>query len=95
MKGYIVANVDVTDADAYEPYKAQVHAIIARYGGRYLVRGGAIEVREGEPGLSRLVILEFPSVEAARTFYDSPDYQAIVPIRQAHARSTLVIAEGV
>jgi len=58
MKGYIVANVDVTDADAYEPYKAQVHAIIARYGGRYLVRGGAIEVREGEPGLSRLVILD-------------------------------------
>ena len=95
MKGYIVANVDVTDTDAYEPYKAQALAIITRHGGRYLVRGGAIDAREGDPDLSRLVILEFPSVEAARTFYDSPDYQAIVPIRQANAESTLCIVEGI
>jgi uncharacterized protein (DUF1330 family) len=95
MKGYIVANVTVEDADAYEPYRAHVEPIIARYGGRYLVRGGAIEVREGEPGISRLVILEFPSVGAARIFYESEDYQAILPIRHGNARSTLVIAAGV
>ena len=52
-------------------------------------------MREGEPGVGRLVILEFPSVEAARTFYDSPEYQAILPIRFESASSTLVIAEGV
>jgi uncharacterized protein (DUF1330 family) len=95
MKGYIVANVSVADADAYEAYRSQVSPIITRYGGRYLVRGGAVDVREGDPGISRLVILEFPSVEAARTFYDSPDYQAIVPIRQASAESTLIIAAGI
>ncbi|MBV8908514.1 MAG: DUF1330 domain-containing protein, partial [Sphingomonadaceae bacterium] len=66
-----------------------------KYGGRFLVRGGAVEVKEGEPGIARLVILEFPSVEAAGIFYDSPEYQAILPMRFDNASSTLVIAEGV
>ena len=95
MKGYVIANVEVTDPVAYEAYRSRTHAIIDQYGGRFLVRGGAIQVREGEPGLSRLVILEFPSVEAATTFYDSPEYQAIVPIRQANAESSLCIVEGI
>ena len=95
MKGYVIANVSVEDAAAYEGYRSQTAAIIAQYGGRFLVRGGAIEVREGDPGIARLVILEFPSVEAARTFYDSPEYQAILPIRLETATSTFIIAEGV
>ncbi len=95
MKGYVIANVSVEDAAAYEGYRSQTAAIIERYGGRFLVRGGAVEVREGDPGISRLVILEFPSVEAARTFYDSPEYQAILPIRLENAASTFVIVEGV
>jgi len=95
VKGYVIANVRVEDAAAYEGYRSQTAAIIDKYGGRFLVRGGAVEVREGEPGIARLVILEFPSVEAAHTFYDSPEYQAILPIRFDTANSTLVIAEGV
>lgn len=95
MKGYVIANVSVEDAAAYEGYRSRTAAIIERYGGRFLVRGGAVEVREGDPGISRLVILEFPSVAAAQTFYDSPEYQAILPIRLDTASSTLVIAEGV
>ena len=95
MKGYVIANVSVEDAAAYEGYRSKTAAIIERYGGRFLVRGGAVEVREGDPGISRLVILEFPSVTAAQTFYDSPEYQAILPIRLDTASSTLVIAEGV
>ena len=94
MKGYVIANVTVTDPAAYEAYRSQTGAVIAQYGGRALVKGGAIQVREGDPGLSRLVIVEFPSVEAARTFYDSPEYQAILPIRQANAEATLCIVEG-
>ena len=94
MKGYVIANVEVTDPVAYEAYRSQTAAIIARYGGRFLVRGGALEVREGERGIGRLVVLEFPSVEAATIFYDSPEYQAIVPIRQEFASSTLFIVEG-
>jgi len=95
MKGYVIANVSVEDAAAYEGYRSRTAAIIAQYGGHFLVRGGAVEVREGDPGISRLVILEFPSVAAAQTFYDSPEYQAILPIRLDTASSTLVIAEGV
>ena len=95
MKGYVIANVSVEDAAAYEGYRSKTAAIIEQYGGRFLVRGGAIEVREGDPGIGRLVILEFPSVEAARIFYDSPGYQAILPIRQANAESSLFIVEGV
>jgi uncharacterized protein (DUF1330 family) len=95
MKGYVIANVSVEDAAAYEGYRSRTAAIIAQYGGRILVRGGAIEVREGDPGIGRLVILEFPSVEAARIFYDSPEYQEILPIRFDSASSTLFIAEGV
>jgi uncharacterized protein (DUF1330 family) len=95
MKGYVIANVSVEDAAAYEAYRSRTAAIIEQYGGLFLVRGGAVEVREGDPGIGRLVILEFSSVEAARTFYDSPEYQAILPIRQANAESTLCIVEGV
>jgi uncharacterized protein (DUF1330 family) len=95
MKGYVIANVSVQDAAAYEGYRSRTAAIIEQYGGRFLVRGGAVEVREGDPGISRLVILEFPSVDAARSFYDSPEYQAIVPIRLDSASSTFVIVEGV
>jgi uncharacterized protein (DUF1330 family) len=94
-KGYVIANVSVEDAAGYEGYRSQTASIIERYGGRFLVRGAAVEVKEGEPGIDRLVILEFPSVEAARTFYDSPEYQAVLPIRFENASSTLVIAQGV
>jgi uncharacterized protein (DUF1330 family) len=94
MKGYVIANVHVADAAGYEAYRSRTAAIIAQYGGRILVRGGAVQVREGDPGIGRLVVLEFPSVEAATIFYDSPEYQAIVPIRQEFAISTLFIVEG-
>jgi uncharacterized protein (DUF1330 family) len=95
MKGYVIANVSVDDAAAYEGYRSRTAAIISQYGGRFLVRGGAVEVREGDPGIGRLVVLEFSSMEVARTFYDSPEYQAILPIRLGSASATLVIAEGV
>ena len=95
MKGYVVANVDVQDMTAYEAYRSRTQQIIEQYGGRFLVRGGDVEVIEGDPGISRLVILEFPSVEAARRFYNSPEYQAILPHRLDNARSTLFIVNGV
>ena len=94
MKGYVVANVDVKDWDADEAYRSRTAEVIAQYGGRFLVRGGKVEVIEGDPGIARLIILEFPSVEAAHRFYDSPDYQAILPDRLNNANSTLVVVEG-
>lgn len=95
MKGYVIANVDVRDWEGYEAYRSRTADIIARYDGRFLVRGGAIDVREGEPGISRLVILEFPDMAAARTFYDSPEYQAILHHRTDNSTATLFLAEGV
>lgn len=94
MKGYIIANVRVDDVEAYEPYRQQAQEIIARHGGRYLVRGGAVEVREGALERDRVIVLEFESLERARAFYDSADYQAIVPIRQRNADSLLLLVEG-
>jgi uncharacterized protein (DUF1330 family) len=94
-KGYVVANVSVADVEGYEAYRSRTRAIIESYGGRFLVRGGAIEVREGDPQIDRLVILEFPSVEGARNFYGSPEYQAIVPLRTSTSDASLFIAEGV
>jgi uncharacterized protein (DUF1330 family) len=95
MKAYIVANVEVTDRAAYEEYRQLVPAFIAAHGGRYLARGGATEVLEGETVPHRMVILEFPSMAQAKAFYDSPEYQRLVAIRQRAARSSLVAIEGV
>ena len=94
MKGYLIANVDVSDAEGYEAYRSQTAAIIARFDGRFLVRGGKVEVREGTPCVQRLVVLEFPSMEQARIFYDSPEYQAVLPHRTANARSDVFLVEG-
>ena len=95
MKGYVVANVDVADMPAYEAYRSRTGAVIEQYGGRFLVRGGAVQAVEGDPKISRLVILEFPSVEAAHIFYNSPEYQAIIPLRTSTSTTTLFVVEGV
>ena len=95
MKGYVIATVSVADAEAYEPYRRRAQDVIARHGGRYLVRGGAVEVREGALERDRVIVLEFPTVAQARAFYESDDYQAILPIRQANADSLLFLVEGV
>ena len=94
MKGYVVANVHVENPSAFETYRSRTAEVIAQYGGRFLVRGGDVEVIEGDPGIARLIILEFPSVEAAHCFYDSPEYQAILPDRLNNARSTLFVVNG-
>ena len=95
MAGYIVVDVEVHDREAYEEYRSQVLPTIEQYGGRFLVRGGAVEVLEGDWQPGRFVILEFPSRERAREWYDSPEYQAILPIRLRHARSKAILVGGV
>ena len=95
MKGYVIATVRVEDAQGYEPYRQRAQEIIAGHGGRYLVRGGRVDVREGTLERDRVIVLEFPTMEQARAFYDSDDYQAIVPIRQRNAEAQLFLVEGV
>jgi len=95
MSAYLIAMVRVDDPETYRKYTAHTPAIIAEHGGRFLVRGGPVATLEGAPFGQRLVVIEFPSMDAARTFYDSPAYQKIMPYRQAAAEAVFLLAEGV
>ena len=95
MSAYVYGNIEVHDPVLYEQYRAQVPAIIAAHGGRYLVRGGAVEVLEGDGKIARQVILEFPDMASLQAFYHSPEYTAARAIRQQAATGTLVAIEGV
>ena len=92
-KAYWVAHMDVSDPGAYEKYKAANAAPFAQYGARFLARGGTQEVREGTIR-SRTVVIEFPSLEAARACYDSDAYQAAKALRDPVSTGDLVIVEG-
>lgn len=94
MKGYLIANVDVTDPEGYVAYRTRTPDIIASHGGRFLVRGGEVTPLEGEMKAGRVVILEFPSVEAAKAFYFSPEYQEIIPYRTGASTGDFIIVEG-
>jgi uncharacterized protein (DUF1330 family) len=95
MTVYIVAEIEVTDPDAYEKYKALAPATIEQYGGRYLARGGEITPHEGDWTPERIVILEFPSRDAAQRWGASPEYAPVVAIRHAASESRSIIVEGV
>ena len=95
MPAYVVVEVDIQDPVRYERYKELTPASIAAYGGRFIVRGGAVDTLEGEWRPSRLVILEFPSAERARAWWSSPEYAEAKTLRQATARSKLILVEGV
>ena len=93
MTAYLVAEMDVTDAAAYEAYKTAAGAIIARYGGRYLSRGGRAACLEGEPS-KRVVIVEFDSIEAAERWYHSDEYRAARRLRDGAAKCRLYVVEA-
>jgi uncharacterized protein (DUF1330 family) len=95
MAAYFIVDVDVKNPQAYEAYKHAAAASIVQYGGRYLVRGGKHEVLEGTWRPTRLVVLEFPSIEAAKRWYASDEYTKVKPIRLKHAVGHLVLVEGV
>ena len=94
MAGYVIAEVDVHDAALFDEYRKQVPATIAKYGGKYLVRGGATDSKEGGWQPKRVVVLEFPSAEQARRWYHSPEYAPALAMRLKAARSKMVIVEG-
>ncbi|WP_431281827.1 DUF1330 domain-containing protein [Humitalea sp. 24SJ18S-53] len=94
MPAYMIADLEVTDPSRFGEYRTAVSPMIARFGGRYLIRGPELEVKEGAPFFHRLVVLEFPSMDALRNFYDSPDYAPLLALREACSTSRLVFAEG-
>jgi uncharacterized protein (DUF1330 family) len=95
MPAYFVAELDVTNPAGFEPYRAAVPDVLAQYGGRYVTRGGATELVEGGPQPKRIVILEFADAAAVKRWYDSPEYQKILPLRLANSTGRAFIVEGV
>ena len=95
MPAYVVVDLEVIDEETFEAYKALVPPTIAKYGGRYLVRGGNVEALDGTWLPRRLVIIEFPSMEKAQAWSGSPEYAKPKAMRLACARSDIILAEGV
>jgi uncharacterized protein (DUF1330 family) len=94
MPAYVIAEVNVTNPAGYEPYRPLAGASIARYGGRFLVRGGGAARLEGETDPARIVVIEFPDIETARRWYYSEEYQAALKIRQANSTARVLLVEG-
>ena len=92
-KGYWIAHVDVSDPEGYKAYISANQAAFAKFGARYLVRAGTREVVEGKVR-GRTVVLEFPSYQAARECYRSPEYHAAIALRRGKAEADLLIIEG-
>ena len=95
MSAFVIVEVNVTDPPLFQEYAKGVPATIAAYGGRYLVRGGAVESKEGGWAPKRVVVLEFPSMDVARKWYDSPEYQPLLALRLKAAAAKLIFVEGV
>ena len=94
MTVYVLADIDVTDPVRYEDYKALAGPSVAQYGGRYTVRGARVVVLEGEWPTGRFVVIEFPDEQAARRWYDSPEYSAARAIRQQASTGRLILVTG-
>ena len=94
MTAYVIAEVDVTHPEGYKEYTTYVPATIAKYGGRFLVRGGAAQTLEGDWPTVRRVVIEFPSVEAAKQWWDSPEYEKPKAMRRANSKGRLILLEG-
>jgi uncharacterized protein (DUF1330 family) len=94
MKAFIVAAETITDESLFSEYRKAVRATLGAYDGRFVVRGGNLESLEGEWPHTRLVIIEFPSREAAEGWYRSPEYQKIIGLRHGSSTGNLVIVEG-
>lgn len=92
-KAYWIARIDIHNMDGYKDYIAQNGPVFAKYGAKFLVRGGAYEVKEGT-SRSRNVVLEFKDYETALACYNSPEYARLVALRSPHSEGDLIVIEG-
>jgi len=95
MAAYVIVDVDVKDQGAFEEYRRAVGPTIAQYGGKAIVRNGRFEVLEGDWTPKSIAVVEFPSMDAAKRWYDSPEYKPLIAQRKAASFATLVVVEGV
>ncbi len=95
MAGYIIARIDVTDPARYKNYTDVTPGLVEQFGGRFIVRGGETVTLEGPEESGRLVVIEFASLDRAKAFYESPDYQAAARLRQGAASAQFIAVAGV
>jgi len=94
MIAYVIVDIEVADPEGYKEYVKLAPEAVKFYGGKYIARGGANETLEGNWQAKRLVILEFPSVEQAKTWLNSPEYAPARALRHKYARTNMVVVEG-
>jgi uncharacterized protein (DUF1330 family) len=94
MSAYVIADIEVTDPAGYEEYRKQVLAVVTKYGGKFAVRGGKIDAKEGGWNPKRIVVVEFPSLAQAQKWYDSPEYAPLIKLRRKASKGRLIIVEG-
>ncbi|HET7571984.1 MAG TPA: DUF1330 domain-containing protein [Gaiellaceae bacterium] len=94
MPAYVIVETDVHDPERYERYKAASPGAVRAGGGRFVARGGELAVLEGDWNPSRVVILEFEDLEAAKRWYDSPEYREARALREGAANLRMVAVEG-
>ena len=95
MPAYLFVNIEITDPAGFDAYRKAVSPTIAAHGGRYLTRGGATEVLEGDWQPRRVVILEFPDLARIKAWYNSPEYRPLIEIRKKTSITDMVMVEGV
>ncbi len=94
MAAYIIVRVHIANPEAYQEYMKHTPRIIADHGGKMIARGGTVETLEGPEETKRLVIIEFPSMDVAKTFYHSEDYQKCKTLRQGAGEAQFFVVDG-
>ena len=94
MKSYLISHIETKDIEKMKKYREEVYDVVLKFGGKYLVRGGKMESLEGEFFKYRMVVIEFPSTEMAKKFYQSDEYQPIKKLRLDSGISNTVILNG-
>lgn len=96
MAAYLIADIaNIHDTAAYDEYRKHTPGVIQQYGGKFVVRGGRTDSLEGGWNPGRVVVVEFPDLAAARRFYDSPEYQKILPLRLRASNGRAILVEGI
>ena len=94
MAAYVIGDIEVTHPAAFQEYRERIGATVEQYGGRFVIRGGRVNPKEGDWKPRLLVMLEFPSLEQAERWYNSSEYKPLIAMREKAARTQLLIAEG-
>jgi uncharacterized protein (DUF1330 family) len=94
MAAYVIAEIDITDPETYKEYQTRVPPTVKQYGGRFLVRGGKVVPKDGGWAPKRVIVIEFPSLEAAQQWYHSSEYAPLLDIRLRATNSKLILVDG-